>query len=342
MAERSKGGMSTSEGTSSARTRPRAWVSSTSSLGNDGVWASTISRALSTGIPASPPLLHSNGSRQCRFPADVPSSPFDANAVPGPRGTGIRSVVRAMGGSRGSDRGLGRRRRGDDRPAPPARRAGVPAVPAARRSGGRHPEHGHPGRSRDPSGGGAPAAPLPPGVARPSDGAHLAHPHDPRRALRDSRPHLQGARLTAWELMQDGIPTTLIADSMAGHMMARGEVNAVVVGADRIAGNGDVANKIGTYSVAILAKEHGIPFYVAAPVSTFDLATPDGSGIPIEERSPDEVTHHGGRRLAPEGGAVRNPAFHGTPHRYVTAIVCERGGARPPYRESLRALLEGR
>jgi methylthioribose-1-phosphate isomerase len=158
----------------------------------------------------------------------------------------------------------------------------------------------------------------------------------------ETRPYLQGARLTAWELMQDGIPTTLIADSMAGHLMARGEVNAVVVGADRIAGNGDVANKIGTYSVAILAKEHGIPFYVAAPVSTFDLATPDGSRIPIEERSPDEVTHHGGRRLAPEGVAVRNPAFDVTPHRYVTAIVCERGVARPPYRESLRALLEGR
>ena len=158
----------------------------------------------------------------------------------------------------------------------------------------------------------------------------------------ETRPYLQGARLTAWELMQDGIPTTLIADSMAGHMMARGEVNAVVVGADRIAANGDVANKVGTYSVAILAKEHGIPFYVAAPVSTFDLLTPDGSRIPIEERSPDEVTHHGGRRLAPEGVAVRNPAFDVTPHRYVTAIVCERGVARPPYPESLRALLEGR
>ncbi len=158
----------------------------------------------------------------------------------------------------------------------------------------------------------------------------------------ETRPYLQGARLTAWELMQDSIPTTLIADSMAGHMMARGEVNAVVVGADRIAANGDVANKIGTYSVAILAREHGIPFYVAAPVSTFDLATPDGSRIPIEERSPDEVTHHGGRRLAPLGVAVRNPAFDVTPHRYVTAIVCERGVARPPYTETLRAFAEGR
>jgi methylthioribose-1-phosphate isomerase len=157
----------------------------------------------------------------------------------------------------------------------------------------------------------------------------------------ETRPYLQGARLTAWELMQDAIPTTLIADSMAGYMMAKGEVNTVIVGADRIAANGDVANKIGTYSVAILAKEHGIPFYVVAPVSTFDLATPDGTHIPIEERSPDEVTHHGGRRLAPEGVLVRNPAFDVTPHRYVTAIVCERGVARPPYTDSLRALAAG-
>jgi methylthioribose-1-phosphate isomerase len=158
----------------------------------------------------------------------------------------------------------------------------------------------------------------------------------------ETRPYLQGARLTAWELMQDAIPTTLIADSMAGYLMAKGEVNAVVVGADRIARNGDVANKIGTYSVAILAREHGIPFYVAAPVSTFDLATADGSLIPIEERSPDEVTHHGGKRLAPPGVAVRNPAFDVTPHRYVTAIVCERGVARPPYSESLAALAGAR
>jgi methylthioribose-1-phosphate isomerase len=154
----------------------------------------------------------------------------------------------------------------------------------------------------------------------------------------ETRPYLQGARLTAWELLEDGIPTTLIADSMAGFMMARGEVNAVVVGADRIARNGDVANKIGTYSVAILAREHGIPFYVAAPVSTIDLDTADGSAIPIEERSPDEITHHGGRRLAPAGVSVRNPAFDVTPARYVTAIVCERGVARPPYEESLASL----
>lgn len=154
----------------------------------------------------------------------------------------------------------------------------------------------------------------------------------------ETRPYLQGARLTAWELMRDGIPTTLIADNMAGHVMARGEVNAVIVGADRIAANGDVANKIGTYTLAVLAKENGVPFFVAAPVSTFDLSTPSGDAIPIEERSPDEVTHHGGRRLAPEGIAVRNPAFDITPHRYVTAIVCEKGIARPPYTDSLRAL----
>ncbi len=157
----------------------------------------------------------------------------------------------------------------------------------------------------------------------------------------ETRPYLQGARLTAWELLAEGIATTLIADNMAGHLMARGEVDAVVVGADRIAANGDVANKIGTYTVAVLARENRIPFYVAAPVSTIDLATPTGASIPIEERAPEEVTHHGGRRLAPEGVAVRNPAFDVTPSRYVTAIVCERGVARPPYERSLRRLVEG-
>jgi methylthioribose-1-phosphate isomerase len=154
----------------------------------------------------------------------------------------------------------------------------------------------------------------------------------------ETRPYLQGARLTAWELMKDGIPTTLIADNMAGHMMATRHVDAVIVGADRIAANGDVANKIGTYSLAVLAKENGIPFYVAAPVSTFDLKTASGEGIPIEERAAQEITHHGGRRLAPEGVAVRNPAFDVTPNRYLTAIVCERGVARAPYTETLRAL----
>jgi methylthioribose-1-phosphate isomerase len=157
----------------------------------------------------------------------------------------------------------------------------------------------------------------------------------------ETRPYLQGARLTAWELMQDAIPTTLIADNMAGHLMARGEIDAVIVGADRIAANGDVANKIGTYSVAVLAKENGIPFYVAAPTSTFDLETATGASIPIEERPAEEITHHAGRRLAPEGVSVRNPAFDVTPHRYVTAIVCERGVARAPYTESLRALAGG-
>jgi methylthioribose-1-phosphate isomerase len=154
----------------------------------------------------------------------------------------------------------------------------------------------------------------------------------------ETRPWLQGARLTAWELMQDGIEATLIAEGAAGHLMAKGEINAVVVGADRIAANGDVANKIGTYAVAVLAKEHGLPFYVVAPVSTLDLQTPTGADIPIEERPAHEVTHLAGQRIAPEGVRVRNPAFDVTPHRYVTAIVCERGVARPPFAESLPRL----
>ncbi|MCG6919673.1 MAG: S-methyl-5-thioribose-1-phosphate isomerase [Acidobacteria bacterium] len=156
----------------------------------------------------------------------------------------------------------------------------------------------------------------------------------------ETRPYLQGARLTAWELQQDHIPVTVITDNMAGHLMARGEVNAVIVGSDRIAANGDVANKIGTYTVAVLAKEHGIPFFVVAPVSTFDLSTPTGADIPIEERPAAEVTHLAGRPITPMGVAVRHPAFDVTPHRYVTAIVCERGVARPPYTESLRALAD--
>ena len=154
----------------------------------------------------------------------------------------------------------------------------------------------------------------------------------------ETRPFLQGSRLTAWELMKDGIPTTVISDNMAGAMMRQGKINAVVVGADRIAANGDVANKIGTYTVAVLAKEHGIPFYVAAPFSTVDLSTPDGSGIPIEQRSPKEVTHMAGKQIAPDGVRVENPAFDVTPHQYVTAIITERGVVREPYSESLRAL----
>src|SRR5512146_2479192 len=154
----------------------------------------------------------------------------------------------------------------------------------------------------------------------------------------ETRPFLQGSRLTAWELMKDRIPTTVIADNMAGAMMRQGKIGAVVVGADRIAANGDVANKIGTYTVAVLAKEHGIPFYVAAPFSTVDLETPDGSRIPIEQRSADEVTHLAGKRIAPEGVGVENPAFDVTPAKYVAAIITERGIARPPYEESLRQL----
>jgi methylthioribose-1-phosphate isomerase len=152
----------------------------------------------------------------------------------------------------------------------------------------------------------------------------------------ETRPFLQGARLTAWELVRDGIPTTVITDSMAGAMMRHGLVDLVVVGADRIAANGDVANKIGTYSLAVLAREHGIPFYVAAPRSTVDLNTLDGSAIPIEERNPREVTHVGGVRLTPVGAAVRNPAFDVTPAAYVTGIITEHGIHRPPYEQSLR------
>ncbi len=151
----------------------------------------------------------------------------------------------------------------------------------------------------------------------------------------ETRPFLQGARLTAWELVKDGIDTTVITDNMAASMMRLGHVDLVVVGADRIAANGDVANKIGTYGVAVLAKEHGIPFYVAAPLSTIDLNTPDGSGIPIEERNDREVTHVGSSRLTPEGARIRNPAFDVTPAKYVTAIITERGIARAPYAESL-------
>jgi methylthioribose-1-phosphate isomerase len=156
----------------------------------------------------------------------------------------------------------------------------------------------------------------------------------------ETRPFLQGARLTAWELQQDGIATTLITDNMAGHFLRSGRIGCVVVGADRIAANGDVANKIGTYSVAVLAKENGIPFYVAAPVSTFDLTLASGDLIPIEERSPAEVTHFRGVPVAPEAIAAKHPAFDVTPSRYVTAIVCERGVARAPYEESLRKLAQ--
>jgi len=154
----------------------------------------------------------------------------------------------------------------------------------------------------------------------------------------ETRPFLQGARLTAWELMADGIVTTVICDNMAASLMRRGRIQAVVVGADRIAANGDVANKIGTYNVAILAREHGIPFYVAAPWSTIDVATASGDAIPIEERPAGEVTHHGGKQLTPAGVGVCNPAFDVTPAKYVTAIVTERGVMRAPYSEALKAM----
>jgi methylthioribose-1-phosphate isomerase len=158
------------------------------------------------------------------------------------------------------------------------------------------------------------------------------------RVLADeTRPFLQGSRLTAWELLKDGIDTTIITDNMAGTLMYGGEIDVVVVGADRIAANGDTANKVGTYTVAILAKEHGIPFYVAAPWSTIDLAIADGSEIPIEERAAREVTHVGGNQLAPDGAGIRNPAFDVTPHKYITAIVTDRGLFTPPFEKSLQA-----
>jgi len=156
----------------------------------------------------------------------------------------------------------------------------------------------------------------------------------------ETRPFLQGARLTAWELQRDGIETTIITDNMAGHFLKSGRIGCVVVGADRIAANGDVANKIGTYGVAVLAKENNVPFYVAAPISTLDLTLASGDLIPIEERAGKEVTHVGGVHVAPDDIGVANPAFDVTPNRYVTGIITERGVARAPYTESLRILAQ--
>ena len=156
----------------------------------------------------------------------------------------------------------------------------------------------------------------------------------------ETRPFLQGARLTAWELVRDGINTTVITESMAGPLMRAGDIDLVVVGADRIAANGDTANKIGTYTVAVLAREHKLPFYVAAPLSTIDLSTPDGEHIPIEERDAREITHLGPARLTPEGARIRNPAFDVTPHRYIAGIITERGIVRPPFSESLKRAFE--
>ena len=170
------------------------------------------------------------------------------------------------------------------------------------------------------------------GVIRSSKGKNISV------IANETRPYLQGARLTAYELVQEGIPCTLITDSMAGHLMSKGEVDVIVVGADRIAANGDVANKIGTYALAVLARRHGIPFYVAAPLSTFDPAIPDGSHIPIEERAADEVTGYRDQRWAPQGVSVRNPAFDVTPAELITGIITERGVVLSPNRERLLAL----
>ena len=156
----------------------------------------------------------------------------------------------------------------------------------------------------------------------------------------ETRPFLQGARLTAWELKESGIPVTVITDNSAGYFMQHGKVDAVIVGADRIAANGDVANKIGTYMVAVLAKTHKIPFYVAAPLSTIDASVKSGKEIPIEQRDEKEVTHFQGRRIAPQGVAAQNPAFDVTPHRYVFAIITERGIITPPFKAKIRELLD--
>ena len=154
----------------------------------------------------------------------------------------------------------------------------------------------------------------------------------------ETRPFLQGARLTAWELMKDNIPTTVLCDNMSAALMAQGRIQAVIVGADRIAANGDTANKIGTYGVSILAKEHDIPFYVAAPFNTIDLATATGAGIPIEQRDPREVTHSNGKQMTPDGVGIENPAFDVTPAKYITAIITERGVLRAPFGDSIRAM----
>ena len=156
----------------------------------------------------------------------------------------------------------------------------------------------------------------------------------------ETRPYLQGARLTAWELHRGGIPLTLITDNMVGHFLKTGKVGAIVTGADRVAANGDTANKIGTYQIAVLAKENNVPFYIAAPISTFDLSIPDGDHIPIEERSSEEVTRIQGAQIAPDGVKAAHPGFDVTPARYISAIFTERGVARAPYTESLRALAE--
>ncbi len=157
----------------------------------------------------------------------------------------------------------------------------------------------------------------------------------------ETRPYLQGARLTAWELLQDNIPTTVLCDNMSGALMRQGRIQAVIVGADRIAANGDVANKIGTYTVAVLAKEHGIPFFVAAPWSTIDMETATGDGIPIEQRNAREVTHSNGKQMTPDGCGIENPAFDVTPAKYVTAIITERGLLRAPFGESIAAMSSG-
>ena len=168
--------------------------------------------------------------------------------------------------------------------------------------------------------------------------AAIEHGHEIDVFADETRPYLQGARLTAWELMKDSIPTTVLCDNMSASLMRQGRIQAVIVGADRIAANGDTANKIGTYGVSILAREHDIPFYVAAPWATLDLATPNGDAIPIEQRDPREVTHSNGKQMTPTGVRIENPAFDVTPAKYITAIITERGVLRAPFPESIAAM----
>src|SRR6266704_1370212 len=401
MAERSKGGMSTSDGTSSARTRPRAWVSSTSSLGNDGVWASTISRALSTGITASPSCSILTGRASAGFRRTCPPATFDASDVPGPRATGIRSVVREarVGLTVAWDDGAvvmidQRRLPGEQvflRCRQPGEVAeairsmairGAPAIGVAAALGLALAARGSQAegaalaaefertcaelagtrptavnlfwaidrmRRRFQVSAGMDAKALRQALLDealaiqaedlaacrrmgdlgaallPQEARILTHcnagalatagygtalgvvrsAHAQGRVavlwVDETRPVMQGSRLTAWECVRDGIPHRLIADVAAASLMGRGQVDLVVTGADRIAANGDTANKIGTYALAVLAKHHGVPFYIAAPSSTIDATIPSGAHIPIEERDGAELRRVGAHATAPDG-----------------------------------------
>src|SRR6266702_1914413 len=431
MAERSKGGMSTSDGTSSARTRPRAWVSSTSSLGNDGVWASTISRALSTGITASPSCSILTGRASAGFRRTCPPATFDANAVPGPRATGIRSVVRearlvpTVAWDDGAVVMIDQRRLPGEQVFLRCRQPGevaeairsmairgAPAIGVAAALGLALAARGSQAegaalaaefertcaelagtrptavnlfwaidrmRRRFQVSAGMDAKALRQALLEealaiqaedlaacrrmgdlgaallPQEARILTHCNAGALATAgygtalgvvrsvfeqgkgqmvfadETRPFLQGSRLTAWECVRDGIPHRLVADVVAASLMGRGQVDLVVTGADRIAANGDTANKIGTYALAVLAHHHHVPFYVAAPFSTIDPTLASGAEIPIEERDPAEVRRVGATVTAPEASPVFNPAFDVTPSELIAAIITERCAYRASY-----------